>query len=617
MKTQPHRLPADARHGFGGAEIDRSRPIGFRLNGRAYEAFEGDTILSALLAAGVDAAGQHLGEAIALDADCAPPVAPAREAGNPAAALPMGRTPVLDGLDLVTLGPRLDPLPQRGLAARLAGLVAPRSRSLGHRLDDPRVLAGPWTTAAPAETIETDTLVVGGGLAGMSAALAAAEGGDRVLLIERRPALGGDARFFGTVGEEEPPETTIARLMETIAATPGITVLTRTEGLVLAGTRLRAHRVAVRDGRIEGHVLALHARRVVLATGAAERLPVFPGNRMPGVAGAVEAFHRAERYGVWPGRRTLFATPHNFAYRLALLAADAGIEVLRVVDARPAPQSRVIDFCKATGITLAAGLVPRSAESVRRSEALSVGFAVAIEDAGGDAATVATDLFVAAGGWQPRLALWLMAGGGCAFDPAQRWLAANGAIEGVALAGTAAGWRSSTACLASGAAAVARLLGRKERPVAEYEVDAVYESGEAPTPVAPWRAGRVAFLDRLGFTPRPHEESKEAQAMQPAQTGTLSLGDVAAFVQLGAVPLGDAGVIAEERCLAGGDIVDTGWRVPPAPATLERVPAYLQGRYGPKPQQAVIAAAMRAASRSAASSIRAPASAAPPMRSVW
>ena len=52
MKRQPHRLPAEARHGFGGAELDRGKPISFRLDGRSYEAFEGDTVLSALLAAG-------------------------------------------------------------------------------------------------------------------------------------------------------------------------------------------------------------------------------------------------------------------------------------------------------------------------------------------------------------------------------------------------------------------------------------------------------------------------------------------------------------------------------------------------------------------------------------
>ena len=40
-----HRLDAPA-----GARIDRSRPLGFTFNGRAYRGFAGDTLASALLA---------------------------------------------------------------------------------------------------------------------------------------------------------------------------------------------------------------------------------------------------------------------------------------------------------------------------------------------------------------------------------------------------------------------------------------------------------------------------------------------------------------------------------------------------------------------------------------
>lgn len=591
MTRASNRLPADSRHGLGGGGIDRSKPLTFRLNGRTYEAFAGDTVLSALLAAGVDTAGQRLSDAIALEAELAPSVARTRRSGGVAAALPMDRVPVLAGLDLVTVGPRLDPLPQRGLGARLAGLVVGRNRSLGLRLDDPRALGATGSDGARTE-MACDTLVVGGGIAGMAAAVAAAATGDRVVLVERRPTLGGDARFFGTVGEEASPESTIDRLVSRVEAMPSISVLVRTEGLGLAGARLQAHQVAVTESGIEGRDLAIEAQRVVLATGAAERLPIFPGNRMPGVVGAVEAFHRAERYGVWFGGSALFATPNNYGYRLAMLAADAGVTVRRVVDSRIAPQSRFIDFCKASGITLASGLVPRSAEPVRKTGELNVSFAVAVEEAGQDAGTVVADLLVVAGGWQPRLKLWLMAGGGCVYDVGQRWLSANGKLDGVAIAGAAAGWRSSTACLASATAAVDGFLGKTPKPVSEYEVDAVYESAEAPAPVAPWRPGRGAYLDRgISFTTRPAPARSEVHAVQPGDMGLLSLGDVASFIQLGAIPERDAGVIAQERCIAAEEITGSEWRVATTPATVaSEVPLYLVGRYGPKPQLAIVAA---------------------------
>ena len=594
MTRQPNRLPPDARHGFSGGAIDRAKPLSFRLDGRSYEAFAGDTVLSALLAAGVDGAGTHLGEAIGLNEHFAPPVMRAG-AGDAARAMPMDRTPVSEGLELRTLGPRDERLTLAGVAQRLVGLMGKQGRSLGRRLDDPRGFEGPWLSLAPSRTIEADIAVVGGGLAGMSAAIAAAEAGERVVLIERRTSLGGDACFFGAVGEAEPPEAMIARLAEKIARLDAITVLLRTDAIGLTDTRIKAHQVEAGDAGPESRVVTIAARRVVLATGCAERLPVFSGNRAPGVSGAIAAFHRAERFGVWLGKRAIVATPHNFGYRLALLASDAGVTVQRVADSRFSPQSRFIDFCKASGITLASGLVPRVVEAIRKEpSALSVTFAVAIDEIGQEAAALTTDLLVAAGSWQPRLELWLLAGGGCHYDEAERRLVAQGAPETVALAGSADGYRSALACMASGSNTVARLLGRKPKPIEDVEVDAIYESRDGATAVAPWRPGRNgAFLDGgLSFTLRPPGVRPDGHGMGAAQMHVLGLGDVAAAIELGAIPAAVAGMVAAERCLGGGDGMDVGWRVTQAAdaRVAAELPPYLNGRFGPRPQKIVVEA---------------------------
>ena len=47
--AQPNRLPADAPHSFGGAALDRGKPLSFKLDGRTIEGFAGDTVLTALL----------------------------------------------------------------------------------------------------------------------------------------------------------------------------------------------------------------------------------------------------------------------------------------------------------------------------------------------------------------------------------------------------------------------------------------------------------------------------------------------------------------------------------------------------------------------------------------
>jgi sarcosine oxidase, subunit alpha len=186
VTARSNRLSADSRHGLGGGAIDRGKPLSFRVNGRSFEAFAGDTVFSALLAAGIDTAGSYHDEPIGLDERFAPPVI-ARGERNPVQALPMDRTPIVADLDVLTIGPR-----ERPLMPRLTSLLAGSGRTLGHRLDDPHALEGGWLAAEPAETIEADTVVVGGGLAGMSAALAAADVG-RAILVERRGTLGGDA----------------------------------------------------------------------------------------------------------------------------------------------------------------------------------------------------------------------------------------------------------------------------------------------------------------------------------------------------------------------------------------------------------------------------------------
>lgn len=599
MSRQPNRLAAADTHKFSGAEIDRSRPLSFRLNGRQIEGFAGDTVLSAALASGIESVGLRGGEPIGLTERFAPAVMPAGPAGDPATALPMERMPALPGLDLVTLGSLRERIAAAGPLARLRHLLLGPGRSLNLRLDDPDIVGGAWRDLQPQTTLETDTLVIGGGLAGMTAAATAAAAGETVVLVERRPMLGGDARFFGTKENEEPPEAAIARLCAQLSQMQSVTTLTRTEAHGLSGTTVRAHQIEVHNGRATPRALVINAKRVVLATGAFERLPVFPGNRSPGIGGAVAAFHRADRYGIWLGKRTLFNTPHNFGYRLALLAKDAGVQVERITDARVNPQSRFIDFCKASGITLAGGLVPKAAIPARSGlSGVSVRFAVAIEDISQETAPIQADQFVAAGGWQPELSLWLMAGGRCGWSVRAGWLDGVGELDGVKLAGSAAGFRNSSACMQSGRSAVGELLGRPPVAVDDRQIEAIYESPDGPTPVNPRRdAGKSrAFLGSgFGFAARILAASRRDPAsVVAAHPQALELDEVVAAVQVGKIPQGEAGLVATEHCLGPGVIANSGWRVSPPPIETQAIPAppnYLAGRFGPKPQLSVVGVA--------------------------
>lgn len=593
MSEPGNRLPADAPHGLGGAELDRQAPLQFRLNGRAIHGFVGDTVLSAALANGLQIAGRHGDEALALDEGFAPLISSGK-----GGALPMERTPALAGLNLVTIGTRRDPIASGGLLGALRHKLLGPARTLNHRFGE-TLASPPWHYGTIDETIETDFAIVGGGVAGLSAAAAASAAGKRAVLIERTQSLGGTIRYFGAVDAEASPDTVIERLLAQLDGKGQVTTLIRAEAFAITGTLVRVHQVVVEAGRPVSRIIAIAARHVILATGALERLPLFPGNRTPGIVGALTAFQRAERFGVWSGRRALFTTPNSFAYRLALYAADAGVEVQRIVDSRLSTTSRFVDFAKATGITLASALAPSHAEPLERNKpGLRVGFAVAIDEIAQDSSAIETDQLVAAGAWQPEILLWLRAGGSAAWDAANGWLGPRGTLPAVALAGSAAGLHTTAAALSSGKAAVLGFLGKPAPAVVDEIIEAAFETPDARNPVAPFRpaAAGATYLDRGQslITRRAAAAGKHGVSGLATRAVQLGLGDIAAAVDIGAMATRDAGSVAAERCALSGEITDTGWRVPRQPAPGDAIPpppAYLSGRFGDKPQVWALTAA--------------------------
>ncbi len=586
MKGQPNRLELDPRHAFAGHALDRARPLRMRLNGHPIEGFAGDTVLSAAVASGFDTYGIHGGHPLALSLRFSPLV---MSAETPSDTVPMARLAAADGLDLVTLPAGAS---GRSILAQARRTLGRAPRSLGIRLDT--APASPNSATEPADARVVDMVVIGGGIAGMEAVVAAARGGFSVALVERRPMLGGDALLFGRTEGEEAPEDAISRLKREIVSLPDITVHVASEAVAVDGRHIHVESVTLDAGRPKSVVTVFEARHIVVATGAVERLPLFVGNRLPGVVGAAEAFHLAHAYGVWPGRSATVATVSNAAYRLAMLAADAGIDMRRILDRRPVPQSRFLEFCKAYGITMAGGVVPLSAAFAPGSGALGVRTAVSIESYEKEEEPLVVDRFIACGGWQPELTLWHM-GSGRSHWQAGRLVAGEGPAH-IVVAGAAAGYLGTQACLDSGRHAVARLLGEPHEPPRETMIDPAYETPDAAAPIARRESGAVplTYLDggaSLAARPQAFEPgvlarlrpSRRAKALRLAdQPRALGIADVAAGVDLEAIPPASAGDVARERALGAGkafEPVDTHHSSEQAPPHL--VPDYLANRYGP------------------------------------
>ncbi|CAN5382466.1 sarcosine oxidase subunit alpha [soil metagenome] len=177
-----------------------------------------------------------------------------------------------------------------------------------------------------------DVLVVGAGPAGLAAAAEAAKAGGRVMLVEQDCALGGSALRDGT-----PLPVTAEAL-----AAAGVRVLTRTtasglwdHGFATLAQKLVEPGQPPAPGQPVQRLWHVHARRIILATGAIERPLTFAGNDRPGVmlSQAVRSYIR--RFGVLPGRRVVIATNNDDAYATAEAIATAGGTVVAILDSRP------------------------------------------------------------------------------------------------------------------------------------------------------------------------------------------------------------------------------------------------------------------------------------------
>ena len=405
--TQPCRLPA-------GGRIDRATRLHFTFNGKRYVGHAGDTLASALLANGVHVVARswkyHRPRGIVASGVEEPNAVVQLETG--ASTVPNARaTEVMlyDGLvaSSVNAWPSvdLDLMAVAGFFARImpAGFYYKTfmwPKSFWRRYEH-YIRKGAGLGTAPAEpdpdrydkmNAHCDVLVVGGGPAGLAAALTAGNAGARVIVADEQNEFGGsllsqrdiaavtaDPASDGSIGGAS-PMAWVTRAVARLAAMPEVRLLPRStvfgyhdHNFLTIAERLTDHLPpAEREGPRE-RVWRVRAKEVVLATGAQERPLVFANNDRPGVmlASAVSAF--MNRYGVQPGTRAVVFTNNDSAYRTALRLVTAGIEVAAVVDSRRAAHGNdvpVVRFVSAFECARQRGFCPSSAWH-RQTAALS------------------------------------------------------------------------------------------------------------------------------------------------------------------------------------------------------------------------------------------------------
>ena len=469
-----------------GGRVDRSRVLSFKLEGRALTGLAGDSLASALLVNGIRVVGRsfkyHRPRGV-LSSGIQEPNAllTVGLGGRRTPNLPATTVDLHEGLECE----RQNGWPSvdwdfgsvLGLFSRFIGagfyyktFMGPTRRAwmFYERWIRRTAGLGHATHTPDPDRYETkhrhvDVLVVGGGPAGLSAAVAAGRSGARVLLVEQDAALGGSL-LNNAVGSDD--DRCLRQLTEALTARSNVDICLRTSafGLYDGDTVGMVERVEQADVLLGAAREVLHlvrARQIIFACGALEQPLVFGNNDRPGVLLAESVRVYLHRYALRLGQKVVVVTTHDSAWRVAMDMAAAGADVT-VVDGREAVDASWLEQARQSNVAVRLHALP--VQVLGRNWVTAIDIQSAHD---GRHERLACDLVAMSGGWTPTLQLTTHTGVRAVFDtslglhvagslPAHHTVV--GAMSGRPLASLAeahlAGERAARQCGAQGEAGV-------------------------------------------------------------------------------------------------------------------------------------------------------------------
>jgi sarcosine oxidase, subunit alpha len=408
-----------------GGRVDRAAPKSFTFDGRAYRAFAGDTLASALLANGEMLFGRsfkyHRPRGL-LAAGSEEPNALVSVDRGPGRFTPNVRATnveIYDGLTATSQNRWPSLKTDFGAINDRLGMFFPAGfynktfmwpRSFWEKLYEPAIRRMAGLGNSPTEEdpdhyaatyAHCDLLIIGAGPSGIDAALEAAASNRRVILIDEQDEAGGGALSDPTLWPW------LERSMKALAEAANVRLLMRTtafgyyhDNFIGAVERMTDHRPEIGTGPRE-KLWRIRAGEVVLAQGAIERPLVFDGNDTPGVMLASAARTFAVRYGVAVGRSVALMASHDSGWRDMFALAKAGVGIAAIIDVRNDVAAELQAEAAALGIPVHLG---HSVIGVKGRHAVK---AIEIATNEGRARkTITCDALLMAGGWTPTIHLW-------------------------------------------------------------------------------------------------------------------------------------------------------------------------------------------------------------------
>jgi sarcosine oxidase subunit alpha len=438
-----NRLPPVA-----GEWIDRSLRIDFQFEAEALQGFAGDTITSALTAAGVKTIGRSF------------------KYHRPRGVLSLANHDVnamlQDGPDLNVRGDVAAVRNGMRLASvnTFGGVKHDRARILDKfaklfpvgfyykAFHTPRALFPFWERVfrrmtglgeldfstphirTPKRYDFCDVLVIGAGPSGLSAALSAADAGAKVVLVDENARIGGSLGYQRGGGDES--AVTLRELEDRATTHPNISVRAGT----LAAAYYADHWVPLVDAK---RMTKMRSRAVIVASGVFEQPAVFRNNDLPGVMLASAAQRLIYRYAVKPMQSAVVLTANDDGYLAALDLAANGVKVGAVADLRAA----TADTSEAAARLAQAGIRILRGQGIYEAQAEGDGVGAAVicplrADGSLDEArrqTIACDGILMSVGYAPAAALLYQSGAAMRFDEAVQQFVPETLPDGVFAAG--------------------------------------------------------------------------------------------------------------------------------------------------------------------------------------
>ncbi|KIN60586.1 Sarcosine oxidase, alpha subunit family protein [Sulfitobacter noctilucae] len=427
-----------------GRLIDKAAPVSFTFNGKQLRGYKGDTLASALLANDQMLMGRSFKYhrprgVVASGAEEPNGLVNLGSEGRFEPNQRVTTTELFEGLeassqnhwpslefDVGAINAQLS----RFLPAGFYYKMFMYPRSFWEHVYEPIIRASAGLGKAPkARDVDTyehfytfcDVLIVGGGVAGMQAALTAGKAGARVILLEQTDHWGGRAPVDGGRIDGAPVDDYVKETLNALRSMDNVEMRLRTmgagvydHGYALGYERLTDHAPEAAGPR--HRLWRIRAAQIITATGAIERPLSFAGNDIPGVMLASAVRDYVVNYGVSVGDRTVVVTNNDNAYLTAIALKHAGLDVPVILDARVLPSDLgLIERAKALGIRVLMGHAIATVKGGKRVTGVSI---CAQAGEGAVLEEIQCDAVAMSGGWSPVVHLWSHCGGKLRWDTA-------------------------------------------------------------------------------------------------------------------------------------------------------------------------------------------------------